>query len=68
MQNKERMYEKCILSFFLFVNFLEYFFFAYIHPYMDGNGRTARFTLNLMLVTITHDIFLKELPYCHRCN
>lgn len=61
MQNKERMYEKCILSFFLFVNFLEYFFFAYIHPYMDGNGRTARFTLNLMLVTITHDIFFERI-------
>lgn len=30
---------------------LGHFFFAYIHPYMDGNGRTARFTLNLMLVT-----------------
>lgn len=36
MQNKERMYEKCILSFFLFVNFLEYFFFAYIHPLWMG--------------------------------
>lgn len=47
--------------FFLFVNFLEYFFFAYIHPYMDGNGRTARFTLNLMLVTITHDIFFERI-------
>lgn len=46
---------------FLFVNFLEYFFFAYIHPYMDGNGRTARFTLNLMLVTITHDIFFERI-------
>lgn len=30
---------------------LGHFFFAYIHPYMDGNGRTARFILNMMLVT-----------------
>ena len=30
---------------------LGHFFFVYIHPYMDGNGRTARFLLNVMLVT-----------------
>lgn len=30
---------------------LGHFFFAYIHPYMDGNGRTARFIMNVMLVT-----------------
>lgn len=30
---------------------LGHFFFVYIHPYMDGNGRTARFILNSMLVT-----------------
>lgn len=30
---------------------LGHFFFAYIHPYMDGNGRTARFVMNVMLVT-----------------
>ena len=30
---------------------LGHFFFVYIHPYMDGNGRTARFTMNTMLVT-----------------
>lgn len=28
---------------------LAHFFFVYIHPYMDGNGRTARFVLNVML-------------------
>jgi hypothetical protein len=28
---------------------LGHFFFVYIHPYMDGNGRTARFLMNLML-------------------
>ncbi|MDE6266313.1 MAG: Fic family protein [Muribaculaceae bacterium] len=28
---------------------LGHFFFVYIHPYMDGNGRTARFVLNSML-------------------
>ena len=29
---------------------LGHFFFAYIHPYMDGNGRLARFIFNAMLV------------------
>ncbi|MDP2241543.1 MAG: Fic family protein [Burkholderiales bacterium] len=28
---------------------LGHFLFAYIHPYMDGNGRLARFLMNLML-------------------
>lgn len=27
---------------------LGHFFFVYIHPYMDGNGRIARFLMNLM--------------------
>lgn len=30
---------------------LGHFFFVYIHPFMDGNGRTARFIMNTMLVT-----------------
>ena len=30
---------------------LGHFFFVYIHPYMDGNGRSARFAMNLQLVT-----------------
>ena len=30
---------------------LGHFFFVYIHPYMDGNGRLARFLMNAMLVT-----------------
>jgi hypothetical protein len=30
---------------------LGHFFFVFIHPYMDGNGRTARFLMNVMLVT-----------------
>jgi len=30
---------------------LGHYFFVYIHPYMDGNGRLARFLMNLMLVT-----------------
>jgi Fic family protein len=30
---------------------LGHFFFVYIHPYMDGNGRLARFLMNSMLVT-----------------
>jgi Fic family protein len=29
---------------------LGHFFFVYIHPYMDGNGRLARFLMNLMFV------------------
>lgn len=28
---------------------LGYFIFVYIHPYMDGNGRIARFLMNTML-------------------
>lgn len=30
---------------------LGHFFFVFIHPYMDGNGRTARLIMNAMLVT-----------------
>ncbi len=30
---------------------LGHFIFVYIHPYMDGNGRLARFLMNLMLVS-----------------
>ena len=30
---------------------LGHYFFVYIHPYMDGNGRLARFLMNYMLVT-----------------
>jgi Uncharacterized conserved protein len=30
---------------------LGHFFVVYIHPYMDGNGRTARFVMNAMLTT-----------------
>ena len=29
---------------------LGHFFFVYIHPYMDGNGRIGRFLINLMMV------------------
>ncbi len=28
---------------------LGHFIFTFIHPYTDGNGRTARFLMNLML-------------------
>lgn len=28
---------------------LGHFMFVYIHPYMDGNGRTARFLMNVMM-------------------
>ncbi len=30
---------------------LGHFFFVYIHPYMDGNGRIARFLMNVMLAS-----------------
>ena len=30
---------------------LGHFFFVFIHPYMDGNGRIARFLMNIMLVS-----------------
>ena len=30
---------------------LGHFFFVYIHPYMDGNGRMARFLMNVMLAS-----------------
>lgn len=30
---------------------LGHFFFVYIHPYMDGNGRTARFVMNVQLIS-----------------
>jgi hypothetical protein len=30
---------------------LGHFFFVYIHPYMDGNGRIGRFLMNLMLAS-----------------
>ena len=33
---------------------LGHFFFVYIHPYMDGNGRIARFLMNMMLVSGGH--------------
>lgn len=42
MQQEENAFVRAVLG---------HFFFAYIHPYMDGNGRTARFVMNLMLVT-----------------
>jgi len=30
---------------------LGHFFFVYIHPYMDGNGRLGRFLMNVMLAS-----------------
>lgn len=33
---------------------LGHFFFVYIHPYVDGNGRIARFLMNLMLASGGH--------------
>jgi len=30
---------------------LGHFFYVYIHPYMDGNGRTGRFLMNVMLAS-----------------
>jgi Fic family protein len=28
---------------------LGHYFFVYIHPYMDGNGRMGRFLMNVMM-------------------
>ena len=42
MKEEENAIVRAILGHFLFV---------YIPPYMDGNGRTARFIMNSMLVT-----------------
>ncbi|RYZ19982.1 MAG: Fic family protein [Chitinophagaceae bacterium] len=33
---------------------LGHFLFVYIHPYSDGNGRTARFLMNLMIAGSGH--------------
>jgi hypothetical protein len=33
---------------------LGHFFFVYIHPYMDGNGRMGRFIMNVMLAAGGH--------------
>jgi len=30
---------------------LGHFIFVYIHPYIDGNGRTARFLMNVMMAS-----------------
>lgn len=34
---------------------LGHFFFVYIHPYMDGNGRIGRFLMNAMLISGGYD-------------
>lgn len=34
---------------------LGYFIFTYIHPYMDGNGRTGRFLMNTMFASGGYD-------------
>lgn len=44
--NEENAYARAVLGHFVFV---------YIHPYMDGNGRMARFILNLMLISGGHN-------------
>ena len=46
MKEEENVIVRAILGHFVFV---------YIHPYMDGNGRTARFIMNSMLVTGGYD-------------
>jgi hypothetical protein len=33
---------------------LGHFVYVYIHPYMDGNGRTGRFLMNVMLAAAGH--------------
>lgn len=48
--SKEAVRE-CMPIFFELRAVLGHFFFVCIHPYMDGNGRLARFIFNAMLVT-----------------
>ena len=36
------------------VTMLGHFFFVFIHPYMDGNGRLGRFLMNYLLTTGGH--------------
>jgi Fic family protein len=33
---------------------LGHFIFVFIHPFLDGNGRTARFLMNVMLAAAGH--------------
>jgi hypothetical protein len=42
LQNEEKPAVRAVLGHFIFV---------FIHPYMDGNGRIARFLMNLMLIS-----------------
>ena len=35
----------------VFAHIRNVFFFVFIHPYMDGNGRMGRFILNVMLAS-----------------
>lgn len=41
---------------------LGHFFFVYIHPYMDGNGRLGRFIMNAMLVPAGYVWTIVPLP------
>lgn len=42
LSSEENVFVKSVLG---------HFFFVYIHPYVDGNGRIARFLMNLMLAS-----------------
>lgn len=35
---------------------LGHFFFVYIHPYMDGNGRLGRFLMNALFASSTAEL------------
>lgn len=43
---------------------LGHFFFVYIHPYMDGNGRLGRFLMNVMLASGNYQWVV--VPYAKR--
>lgn len=45
LENEENFFVRAVLGHFIFV---------YIHPYMDGNGRTARFLMNTQLASGGH--------------
>ena len=42
LQNEEEPAVRAVLG---------HYFFVYIHPYMDGNGRMGRFLMNVMLAS-----------------
>ena len=47
---------------FLISTALCYYLFTYIHPFYDGNGRTARFLTSYQLTQVLHYTVALRLP------